>query len=103
SDRMVVNAAFLVDRQNGLQLDDAVRRLNDEFNDRLMFKYFRTGTAVQFRQHRRQLGGSSTSTSTGRNERGPPRTYAHRAGTRPDPGIAVVGAHDRGAGQSRAL
>ena len=40
SDRMVVNAAFLVDRQNGLQLDDAVRRLNDEFNDRLMFKYF---------------------------------------------------------------
>src|SRR6516165_955717 len=40
SDRMVVNAAFLVDRQNGLQLDDAVRRLSDEFNDRLMFKYF---------------------------------------------------------------
>jgi hypothetical protein len=40
SDRMVVNAAFLVDRQNGLQFDDAVRRLSDEFNDRLMFKYF---------------------------------------------------------------
>ena len=40
SDRMVVNAAFLVDRQNGLRVDDAVRQLNDEFNDRLMFKYF---------------------------------------------------------------
>src|SRR5262245_741779 len=40
SDRMVVNAAFLVDRQNGLQFDDAVRRLSDDFNDRLMFKYF---------------------------------------------------------------
>jgi len=26
--------------QNGLQFDDAVRRLSDEFNDRLMFKYF---------------------------------------------------------------
>src|SRR5499426_3562969 len=40
SDRMVLNAGFLVDRQNGLQFDDAVRRLSDEFNDRLMFKYF---------------------------------------------------------------
>src|SRR5262249_37938445 len=46
---------------------------------------------------------SSTSPSTGRDERGPPRTYAHRAGTRPAPGIAVVGAHDRGASQNRAL
>ena len=40
SDRMVVNAAFLVDRQNGLQVDDAVHSLNEEFSDRLMFKYF---------------------------------------------------------------
>jgi len=40
SDRMVVNAAFLADRQNGLQVDDAVQGLNKEFGDRLMFKYF---------------------------------------------------------------
>jgi len=40
SDRMVVNAAFLVDRRNGLQVDDAVRQLHEEFSDRLMFKYF---------------------------------------------------------------
>jgi len=39
SDRMVVNAAFLVDRRNGPQVDDAVRRLDAELNDRLMFKY----------------------------------------------------------------
>ena len=39
SDRMVVNAAFLVDRANGPDIDDAVRRLDEEFNDRLMFKY----------------------------------------------------------------
>ena len=39
SDRMVVNAAFLVDRRNGPQVDDAVRRLDEEFSDRLMFKY----------------------------------------------------------------
>jgi hypothetical protein len=40
SDRMVVNAAFLVDRQNGLQVDDTVQGLNEELSDRLMFKYF---------------------------------------------------------------
>ena len=40
SDRMVVNAAFLVDRRNGVQVDDAVRGLHEEFSDRLIFKYF---------------------------------------------------------------
>src|SRR5262249_14704383 len=59
SERMVVNAAFLVDRQNGLQFDDAVRRLSDEFNDPTHVQIFRTGTAVQFRQYHRQLGGMS--------------------------------------------
>jgi len=39
SDRMVSNAAFLVDRENGPQVDDAVRKLDEEFSDRLMFKY----------------------------------------------------------------
>ncbi|MFI5016037.1 MAG: GvpL/GvpF family gas vesicle protein [Hyphomicrobiales bacterium] len=39
SDRMVVNAAFLVDRQRGPEVDDVVRKLDEEFNDRLMFKY----------------------------------------------------------------
>ena len=39
SDRMVLNAAFLVDRQNGPQVDDAVRKLDEELNDRLMLKY----------------------------------------------------------------
>lgn len=39
SDRMVVNAAFLVDRANGPDVDDAVSRLDADFNDRLMFKY----------------------------------------------------------------
>ena len=40
SDRMVVNAAFLVDRRNGIQVDDAMRGLHEEFSDRLIFKYF---------------------------------------------------------------
>lgn len=39
SDRMVVNAAFLVDRAHGAEVDDAVRKLDEDFNDRLMFKY----------------------------------------------------------------
>jgi hypothetical protein len=39
SDRMVLNAAFLVDRENGPAMDDAVKHLDEEFNDRLMFKY----------------------------------------------------------------
>ncbi len=39
SDRMVFNAAFLVDRENGAAMDEAVKRLDEEFSDRLMFKY----------------------------------------------------------------
>ena len=39
SDRMVLNAAFLIDRENGAAMDEAVKRLDDEFNRRLMFKY----------------------------------------------------------------
>jgi len=39
SDRMVVNAAFLVDRQHGPEVDHVVRKLDEEFNDQLMFKY----------------------------------------------------------------
>jgi hypothetical protein len=39
SDRMVLNAAFLVDRDHGPEVDEAVRKLDAELNDRLMFKY----------------------------------------------------------------
>lgn len=39
SDRMVLNAAFLVNRENGPAMDEAVKRLDGEFNQRLMFKY----------------------------------------------------------------
>ncbi len=39
SDRMVLNAAFLVDRENGPAMDEAVKRMDEEFNRRLMFKY----------------------------------------------------------------
>jgi hypothetical protein len=39
SDRMVLNAAFLVDREDGPAMDEAVKRLDEEFSDRLMFKY----------------------------------------------------------------
>ncbi|MBV9631403.1 MAG: GvpL/GvpF family gas vesicle protein, partial [Xanthobacteraceae bacterium] len=39
SDRMVLNAAFLVDREHGPEVDEAVRKLDEELNDRLMFKY----------------------------------------------------------------
>src|SRR5215470_13562472 len=36
SDRMVVNAAFLIDRRNGPHIDDTVHRLHEELSDRLM-------------------------------------------------------------------
>lgn len=39
SDRMVLNAAFLADRTNAGEIDEAVRLLDKEFGDRLMFKY----------------------------------------------------------------
>jgi hypothetical protein len=39
SDRMVLNAAFLLSRANGPAMDEAVKRLDEEFRDRLMFKY----------------------------------------------------------------
>ena len=39
SDRMVLNAAFLIDRENGAAMDEAVKRLDEEFGSRLMFKY----------------------------------------------------------------
>jgi hypothetical protein len=39
SDRMVLNAAFLIDRENGPAMDEAVKRLDEEFSHRLMFKY----------------------------------------------------------------
>ncbi|MBV9234390.1 MAG: GvpL/GvpF family gas vesicle protein [Xanthobacteraceae bacterium] len=39
SDRMVLNAAFLVDREHGPEVDEAVRKLDEELNDRLIFKY----------------------------------------------------------------
>jgi hypothetical protein len=39
SDRMVLNAAFLVDRKDGPAMDEAVKQLDEEFSHRLMFKY----------------------------------------------------------------
>jgi hypothetical protein len=39
SDRMVLNAAFLVDRKDGPAVDEAVRQLDEECSSRLMFKY----------------------------------------------------------------
>lgn len=39
SDRMVLNAAFLIDRESGPAMDEAVKRLDEEFGNRLMFKY----------------------------------------------------------------
>lgn len=39
SDRMVINAAFLVDKAKEPDVDAAVRKLDEEFSDRLMFKY----------------------------------------------------------------
>ncbi len=39
SDRMVLNASFLIDRKDGAAMDEAVKRLDEELNNRLMFKY----------------------------------------------------------------
>jgi len=39
SDRMVLNAAFLIDRKDSAAMDEAVKRLDEEFSSRLMFKY----------------------------------------------------------------
>ncbi len=39
SDRMVLNAAFLIDRQDSAAMDDAVKGLDETFDHRLMFKY----------------------------------------------------------------
>jgi len=39
SDRMVLNAAFLIERENSAAMDEAVKRLDEDFRDRLMFKY----------------------------------------------------------------
>lgn len=39
SERMVLNAAFLVDRAKEPEVDAAVRQLDEEFSERLMFKY----------------------------------------------------------------
>lgn len=39
SERMVLNAAFLVDRAKEPVVDAAVRKLDEDFSERLMFKY----------------------------------------------------------------
>ncbi len=39
SERMVLNAAFLVDRKNEPELDVVIEQLSEDFNGRLMFKY----------------------------------------------------------------
>ena len=39
SDRMVLNAAFLIDRKDSAAMDEAVKLLDGEFSSRLMFKY----------------------------------------------------------------
>lgn len=39
TDRMVLNAAFLVDQDREAEFDQAVRQLDSEMGDRLMFKY----------------------------------------------------------------
>lgn len=39
SDRMVLNAAFLVNKAKEPEVDAAVRKLDETFSDRLMFKY----------------------------------------------------------------
>ena len=38
-DRMVVNAAFLVDKARELEFDGAVDRLDEQFGERIAFKY----------------------------------------------------------------
>jgi hypothetical protein len=39
SDRMVLNAAFLINRENSAAMDEAVKSLDEDFGNRLMFKY----------------------------------------------------------------
>jgi len=39
SDRMILNAAFLIDRKNAAAMDEAVKSLDEDFGERLMFKY----------------------------------------------------------------
>lgn len=39
SDRMVLNAAFLINRSDSAAMDEAVRQLDADFGQRLMFKY----------------------------------------------------------------
>jgi hypothetical protein len=39
ADRMVLNAAFLVEREREAEFDDAVRRLGERFEDQFLFKY----------------------------------------------------------------
>jgi hypothetical protein len=39
SDRMVLNASFLINRKDGTAMDEAVKRLDEDFGNRLMFKY----------------------------------------------------------------
>jgi hypothetical protein len=39
TDRMVLNAAFLVDSINAVNMDNAVKKLDEEFGKRMMFKY----------------------------------------------------------------
>jgi hypothetical protein len=45
-DRMVLNAAFLVDREREKDCDEAVRKLDEEMGERMVFKY--TGPAPPF-------------------------------------------------------
>lgn len=45
-DRMVLNAAFLVDKEREGDCDEAVRRLDEELGERMVFKY--TGPAPPF-------------------------------------------------------
>lgn len=39
SDRMVLNAAFLIERADSAAMDEAVKQLDADFGERLMFKY----------------------------------------------------------------
>lgn len=45
-DRMVLNAAFLVDKERERDCDEAVRKLDEELGERMVFKY--TGPAPPF-------------------------------------------------------
>lgn len=48
SDRMVLNAAFLVDKAKERDVDAVVQTLDEEFTDRLMFKYVGPVAAYNF-------------------------------------------------------